>query len=195
MKYSNKYKKALFEKISSLSSTEHEEILKIIKGKDINFSQNKNGVFFNLSVLEDDVIEYINNFVEFCLSNKKDLDEYDKKLNDCKINNNFDTIMNISLDKMEKLDEEEFLNKDKDDGWESINTLSSKKTQRIINFIEKMTNDKDKCVKKKTNVKFHNARKKYSKKVYNDRRYDDTGLDGDLYREDFLLKSELETKN
>lgn len=189
MKYSNKFKKILFEKIASLSSTEHEEILKIIKSKDINYSQNKNGVFFNLSVLDDDTIEYINNFVEYCLSNKKELDEYDKKLNDCKLNNNFDTIMNISLDKMEKLDEEEFHRKDNHDGWESINTLPNKKTQRLINFIEKMTNDKEKCGKKKTNVKFHNARKKYSKKVYNDRKYDDTVSDGELVREDYLLKN------
>lgn len=188
MKYSSKFKKALFEKISSLSSTEHEEILKIIKSKDINYSQNKNGVFFNLSVLDDGTIEYISDFVEFCLSNKKDLDEYDKKLNDCKLNNNFDTIMNISLDKMERLDEEEFLNKDKDDTWEKINELPSKKTQRIINFIEKMTNDKDKCGKKKTNIKFHNARKKYSKRVYSERKYEELVCDGDLSREDFLLK-------
>lgn len=188
MKYSSKVKKALFEKIRSLSSTEHEEILKIVKSKDINYSQNKNGVFFNLSVLDDETIEYINKFVEFCLSNKKDLDEYDKKLNDCKLNNNFDTIMNISLDKMERLDEEEFLNKDKDDGWEKIDDLPSRKTQRIINFIEKMTNDKEKCGKKKTNIKFHNARKKYSKRVYNERKYEEMANEGDLSREDFLLK-------
>ena len=189
MKYNNKYRKNLFEKINSLSSTEHEEILKIIKLKNVNFSQNKNGVFFNLSVLDDEVIEYIEDFVNFCLSNNKDLDEYDKKINECKMNNNFDTILNISLDKMEKLDETELSKKDKHEDWECLNNLNSKKTQRLINFIEKLTNDKEKIGKKKANVKFHNARKKYSKRVMSDKKNEEFGQEDDLKEEDVLIKN------
>lgn len=186
-KYNNKYRKALLRKVSDLSSTEHEEILKIIKNGNVNFSQNKNGVFFNLSILEDNIIEEIDKFVDFCLSNNKDLDEYDKKINECKLNNNFDTILNISLDKMEKLDETELANEKKDD-WECLNTLSSKKTQRLINFIEKMTNDKEKLGKKKANVKFHNARKKFSKKNL-DKRCDDALEEDELVEDSYLIKN------
>ena len=91
--YSNKYKKLLFEKINSLSSTEHEEVFKIIKSNNINYSKNKNGVFFNISNIHDDIVKHIDEFVLFCVSNKKELDEYDKKLNECKLNNNFQNIM------------------------------------------------------------------------------------------------------
>ena len=45
-KFTNKFKKSLFEKINNLSSTEHEEIYKIITSNSINISKNKNGVFF-----------------------------------------------------------------------------------------------------------------------------------------------------
>ncbi len=169
MSYNNKFRKNLLEQISSLSSTEHGEIFKMIRTHEVNFTQNKNGVFFNLSVLDDTLIEEIHNFVSYCVSNKKQLDEYECKLNECKLNNNFDTILNIPLDKMEKFEQNPVQKED----WSCLNNLQSSKTQRLVNFIEKMSLDKEKVVKKKANVKFCNARKKYAKRTVVDKKLEE----------------------
>lgn len=102
--YTNKQKKKLFDKITFLSKTEHEEIFKLIKKyneqntNQIYFSKNKNGVFFNLSDINDIVCNEIENFVNYCIENKKILDDYDKKLNECKINNNYNNLIHINFD-------------------------------------------------------------------------------------------------
>ena len=96
----NKQKKNLFEKINSLSKTEHEEIYKIIQTHNntveskILFSKNKNGIFFNLSEIDDKLYEQLEHFVNFCIANKKNLDDYDKKINECKLSNNYNYINN-----------------------------------------------------------------------------------------------------
>ena len=182
MAYNNKFRKSLLEQISSLSSTEHGEIFKMLRNHGINFTQNKNGIFFNLTALDDSLVEEIYNFVSYCVSNKKQLDEYDKKLNECKLNNNFETILNIPLDKMEKFDDK----LPEKNEWSCIDTMQSSKTQRLVNFIEKMSLDKEKIVKKKANVKFYNARKKYAKKTLVDRKNED--LDCELVREEVPMK-------
>lgn len=148
--------RVLFEKINELSRTEHEEIFKIIKEK-IPFSKNKNGIFFNLSNLEDDVIVSIDNFVKYCISNKQNLDDYDKKLNECKINNNYNNIMGNS----EVCDTSIEANTIED--WNHI-ISESKSAQKISLFIEKIMNDRDKIGKKKLNIKFNNAKKRYAKR-------------------------------
>jgi hypothetical protein len=170
--YNNKFRKLLFEKIINLSITEHEEIFKMIKLNDINFSQNKNGIFFNLSTIDDKVIKEIHNFVGYCITNKTELDKYENKLNECKINNNFENIMPI-LPKQPCLIEYSVKTKDIDDNWNILNSIDSKKLAKIAIFVEKMGTDRDKIGKKKLNVKFHNARKKYSKKIFNDKRLGD----------------------
>lgn len=189
IEYSNKFRKILFDKISNLSTTEHEEIFKMVKSNDISFTQNKNGIFFNISTIDDCVIEEIDNFVTYCMSNKTILDEYDKKLNECKINNNFDNIIPAAyvdapclyLDHAVKIN---------DDEWVCLSSIDSKKIQKITNFVEKMAVDREKIGKKKMNVKFHNARKKYAKRVYNtDKRFgsndDSVEIESELTKESY----------
>lgn len=169
-----KHLKVLFEKINSLSKTEHEEIFKIIKDK-ISFSKNKNGVFFNLSNLDENIIEEINSFVSYCINNKKDLDDYDKKINECKINNNFNNIMgesDVSCVKAPLIEVED---------WNAIAT-ETKSVSKITSFIEKILSDHEKIGKKKINVKFNNAKKRYAKKAaQNLIADDDTELQHDEY--------------
>lgn len=186
--YSTKQKKQLLEKINNLTSTEHEEIFNIIlrsisDEKKINYTTNKNGVFFNLSTLEEATIDEIEKFVDFCYANKKDLDEYDKRLNECKATTN---IINLNL--------ETIVEKKGCDtalpicDWNTINidqTLDNKQTQSIVNFIERLHSDKS--GKKKLNVKFHNAKKKYAKKVVSDAKFE-YDLLSELCQEEYLLK-------
>lgn len=173
-KYSNKQKKNLFEKISSLSKTEHEEIYKILikhnsnnPKQNINFSKNKNGVFFNLSCITDELFEQLDNFVNYCISNQKNLDDYDKKINECKINNNYNNIIHINFETMPKEHIELQKIASEIEDWNAI-ISDAKSIQRVSNYVEKLMTDRDKVGKKKVNAKFNNAKKKFSKKVYND---------------------------
>lgn len=177
-KYTNKYKKTLFEMINSLSSTEHEEVFKIIKEHGVNFSRNKNGIFFSISNISDEIVGKIDEFVHFCVSNKKDLDEYDKKLNECKLHNNYQQIMpqtiNIEMMAVERPRA----------SWSNYKA-SDENVEKFQRFVDKIVQDRDKILKKKGNVKYNTAKKKYSKKM-SDRKIEGELVDN-LYRETNLL--------
>lgn len=164
--YNNKFRKALFEKINGMTKTEHEEIFKIIRSNnnDVGYSKNKNGVFFNMSSLDSDTISKIDSFVNYCMNNKKDLDDYDKKINECKINNNLTHIIPRGLEDVTKPVPQI-------DDWSSI-TNEPKSIQKITQFIEKLMSDYEKIGKKKVNQKFSNAKKKYSKKACVERKFE-----------------------
>lgn len=153
MEYTNKQRKFLFDRINTLSSTEHEEIYKIIKTNGISYSQNKNGIFFNLSTLSDNVVKDIDNFVVYCISNKKELDAYDKILNECKITNNISSISPSPIQ----------TNTIQQDSWIVDDPLYDK----FMKFVDKFALDKEKISKKKINIKYNNARKKFAKKSIN----------------------------
>lgn len=172
-KYTNKYKKSLFEMINSLSSTEHEEVFRIIKEHGVNFSRNKNGIFFSISNISDDIVAKIDEFVHFCVSNKKDLDEYDKKLNECKLHNNYQQMMpqTINIEIMAAEHPKA--------SWSSFKT-SDENVEKFQRFVDKIVQDRDKILKKRGNVKFNTAKKKYSKKM------SDRKIEGDL--QDYLQR-------
>ena len=184
----NKHKKQLFAKINSLCKTEHEEIYKIIRkynhdnqSNPIAFSQNRNGIFFNLSDIEDALYLELDKFVDFCITNKKDLDDYDKKINECKINNNYNSIQNNSEAK--QVDEEQ----DKPEDWNAI-ISDPRSVQRVSSYIERLVNDRDKSSKKKINVKFNNAKKKFSKKIVNEKKIDGDNIQS-LNQEHYLISA------
>lgn len=169
MTITNKQRKVLFDKINTLSSTEHEEIFKIVRNHGISFSQNKNGVFFNLSNVSEDIIEEMENFISYCMNNKQELDEYDKIINECKMSNHLKMPVNTSLSKMGRMDTD--INVKKQTGvipmtstWNTIK-VNEVTMDKFIKFVEKINHDKDKICKKKVNVKFNNAKKRYSKKL------------------------------
>lgn len=197
MCYTNKCKRAILEKINVLSSTEHEEILKIVKRHDVSFSQNKNGVFFNLSMLSDTIIQEIDNFVTYCISNKKELDEYDKIINQCKMNNKIDGVMPVistSLTDMAKSTGDASVDQDgticssnlcitKKNNWTNVK-MDAVSMEKFMRFAEKVAADKEKVCKKRVNVKFNNAKKRFAKKV--DRKFENDIRD-DLSEEPYLI--------
>ena len=82
--YTVRDRQILTQRIGELGSTEHMEIYGIITQHGIEHTRNKNGVFVNMSTLPNDVVHTIHQFVSFCHDNKIVLDEYDKRLNECK---------------------------------------------------------------------------------------------------------------
>lgn len=192
MAYTNKQRKCILDKINSLSATEHEEIFNMLQrfavtDSSLTYTINKNGVFFNLSTLQDEHLKDIDRFVDFCHHNKKDLDEYDKILSDCKANT---SVINLNLETIV----EQRTHSAKQNmalpicDWNTVSmetSIESKSAQKIIIFIERL--NADKTGKKKMNVKFHNAKKKYAKKAVTDSKFEHDLL-SDLTEEDYLFK-------
>lgn len=168
-KYTNKQRRVLFDRINSLSSTEHEEIYRIVSEHCVNVSRNKNGVFFNLSTIDEDVIAKIDAFVTYCVSNKQHLDEYDKRLNECKMSNKYGNLMNMNV-KLENLVQPENISHIKDD-WSKVK-LDTKSSVKITQLIDRMQEDRERLHVKRVNSKFVNAKKKFSKRIVSDKKID-----------------------
>ena len=81
----SRYCKLLCERIQQLGKTEHDEIYKKISDNGIEYTQNKNGVFINLSSVSDEVLKEVNEFVQFCMNNKTELDAYENYIHECKL--------------------------------------------------------------------------------------------------------------
>jgi hypothetical protein len=158
-KYNSIQKKQLFEKINSLTSTEHDEIYRMIVEHSVNVSKNKNGVFFNLSSLDDVMIDKIDKFVSYCVNNKQHLDEYDKKLNECKLNNRYAKVVNMNIKLENMVAQKEVI---KDD-WSKVD-MDCQSVTKITNMIQKFNDDREKLHVKKVNSKFINAKKRFNKK-------------------------------
>lgn len=185
--YNNKQKKALYDRINTLSGTEHEEILKIVRAHGITCSQNKNGIFFNLSAVSDDVVKEIDNFVVYCMSNKKELDEYDKIINECKMSNHLKMPVSTSLGNMGRMDVDANPKKQPCSiiaSWNNIK-LDEAAVDKFVKFVDRINADKDKLGKKKMNVKFNNAKKRYSKK--SSERKIDIEFEDTLKSEEYVL--------
>lgn len=187
--FSKKYLKLLFERINTLSSTEHEEILKIISTHDTHYSKNKNGVFFNLSALKESVIKEIDDFVTYCVSNKQQLDEYDKKLNECKLSNNFQSMLpqRHNLADMGKKKEEPAA-----PTWADI-VVDESTVDKFVKYVDKMNQERDKIGKKKASMKYNTAKKRYAKRVVVERKFDNEG--GELVEEAYLFPKTSHNSN
>ena len=70
-----KKRKDMVLEISNMHSIEHEEIFKIILEHDINYTKNNNGVFINLSKVNDDIIDKIQERITFYQKNSEYLDK------------------------------------------------------------------------------------------------------------------------
>lgn len=156
MTFTNRQKKQLRDKINKLSQTEHEEIFKILKKNDISFTQNKNGVFFDISLLSDKIAIEVEEFVDFCINNKVELDEYDKQINECKMSNCFDKMKN-SVPLMTAMSVKPA------DDWQGF-MQEVRSNDKINAFVHLLENNTEKLCIKRTNTKFVNAKKRYSKK-------------------------------
>lgn len=200
--YNNRYKKQLLDKINRLTHTEHDEIFKIMKSHNIPFTENKNGTFFNLTMVSDSIIQQLEKFVEFCYTNKKELDEYDKKINECKLNNNFTSIgrkesmmLNEMVPSLDKISQQNSMGlgaviasateKAQREEKVAMMLMEMKKNEKVNTFINILEENLDKIHKKKSNVKFLNAKKRYSKKVVSDKKFEGDLL-GTLETEPYL---------
>jgi hypothetical protein len=71
-------RKEFCKELNTLSRPELEEIYRILRREGGDFSENSNGIFFDVASLPAHVFEALWKFLNFCKSNAKDLDERSK---------------------------------------------------------------------------------------------------------------------
>ncbi len=65
-------RKNLLNDLGRISSIEQKEVFRIIKDSGIEYSENHNGVFFDVSKLPGEVYNKIQDFINFCKKNGED---------------------------------------------------------------------------------------------------------------------------
>ncbi len=65
-------RKLFLERLPCLVKDEYEEIFRIIKQSGIPWSENSNGVFFDINAIPNDIFQRLKNFMEFCMANRAD---------------------------------------------------------------------------------------------------------------------------
>ena len=66
--------------IGLLSRPELEELYRILRREGGEFSENSNGIFFDVSSLPINIFEALWKFIDFCKSNAKNLEERSKMI-------------------------------------------------------------------------------------------------------------------
>lgn len=89
-------RKNLVKSIETLTKDEHIGIFKLIRENTDKYTINDNGIFINLSILDDNVIDNLCDYIEFCEENRKDLERQDKKIETEKNNISHDQEENIT---------------------------------------------------------------------------------------------------
>lgn len=64
-------RKLFLEDLKTLTKDEYEEIFRIIKRNQVEYSENSNGIFFDLVGVSSEVFELLENFMELCKTQRK----------------------------------------------------------------------------------------------------------------------------
>jgi hypothetical protein len=137
-------KKEIINKINTLTNIQQKEIFNIIKRNNINYTFNKNGVFIDITKIDNSLVDEILNYIKFIESN------------------------DIRLNKIETLCTKYYNNRNTvSDTYKIINfiefqNLDTKRIEKIINIINKNKNNKKEC-----HLKFTNTMKKYNRILLN----------------------------
>jgi hypothetical protein len=74
-------RKTFLEELKRLTRDQHEEIFRIIKRNDIEYSENSNGVFFDISLLPLDVFKQLEHYIELSKEQSKSEESRTSELN------------------------------------------------------------------------------------------------------------------
>jgi hypothetical protein len=80
-------RKKIFEHIKLLVKPEQEEIFRIIRKTKDSYTENSNGIFFDLSVISDDAFSQIKEYISFCLKTRQEDADRLKELETIRIQN------------------------------------------------------------------------------------------------------------
>lgn len=63
--------------VNNLSNMEKEELFKILHKNDVNYTRNNNGVFINLTWVNNEILEDLETYVQFCTNSHIVLHKYE----------------------------------------------------------------------------------------------------------------------
>ena len=66
-------RRLFLDQLKGLTKPEYVEIVRILQKHEISFSENANGIFFNVGLLDQVVFDALVRFLEFTQSNRRDL--------------------------------------------------------------------------------------------------------------------------
>jgi hypothetical protein len=158
LKFNYKYKVELVKKISKLDEIEHIHIYRMIKEDTDKFTQNKNGLFVNLSNISEKKLFEIKDYVDVNIKKKQEKEKEILKniYKDKELKNENDTKEEITInddDNEEPLYDEELLERyDEEDikeqelttkiiekiHFQTLNVIDEKKENEEIDYIKKM---------------------------------------------------------
>ena len=75
-------RKRVWESIKSLMKSEQEELFRILLRNKVEFTENTNGIFFDVGKVEMPVLEQIQKFLSFCQQNRMDFEQRDQTMED-----------------------------------------------------------------------------------------------------------------
>jgi len=73
-------RKTFLENLKTLSKSEKEQIFRIIKTHEAEYSDNSNGVFFDVGSLDTEVFAKLSEFMDFCKEKKKEQEIRQKEM-------------------------------------------------------------------------------------------------------------------
>jgi hypothetical protein len=80
-------RKKVFDIIKNLAKPEQEELFRIIRKTKENYTENSNGIFFDLSSLSDSTFLQIQEYLDFCLKTRQEHEDRLKDLETIRIQN------------------------------------------------------------------------------------------------------------
>jgi len=80
-------RKKIFETMKVLVKPEQEEIYRIIRKSKENYTENSNGIFFDLALISDTTFLQIKEYLNFCLKTRQEMDNRLKELEIIRIQN------------------------------------------------------------------------------------------------------------
>lgn len=184
----------------------------VIQSNDaIGFTQNRNGVFLNFKKVPPETVVQIEKFVDFCNLNRPDLDEYDKRIKECKLNKDISKVIQMSgtsqgndnvlasnilndtfiqpppatTNSLLDVIARETKNHAKKTEWLDV-LKECKEKERVSHYVDSLENNFSKIHKKKTcNMKYANAKKKYARRIVAEKKFD-ADLVSNLEQESYL---------
>ncbi len=79
-------RKRVFAELKKLVKSEQEQIFLILKRYKVDYSENSNGVFFDVCRVPSEPFEEIQKFLVFCQANRKDFEERDREMESSRLN-------------------------------------------------------------------------------------------------------------
>ncbi len=79
-------RKVFLEELKKLVIVEQEEIFRILKKNKCEYSENSNGVFFDVSRVSNEVFQEMKSFLSFCQANRKNFEIRDREMEDSRLN-------------------------------------------------------------------------------------------------------------